>query len=97
VGSALGAGRGGIAVPLGSAKSTMSSIVVWTRQHRLVIFLGLAFALSWWAWPLYVLDLFPTPFFACGPLVAALVVIGMTEGWSATGCWVRFASVASTT
>jgi hypothetical protein len=60
----------------------MSLIVVSTRQHRLVIFLGLAFALSWWAWPLYVLDLSPTPFFACGPLVAALVVIAMTEGWS---------------
>jgi membrane protease YdiL (CAAX protease family) len=60
----------------------MSSIVGWTRQHCLVVFLGLAFALSWWVWPLYVLDLSPTPFFACGPLVAALVVIGITEGRS---------------
>jgi hypothetical protein len=60
----------------------MSSVVVWTRQHCLVAFFGLAFALSWWVWPLYVLGLSPTPFFACGPLVAALVVIGMTEGWS---------------
>jgi membrane protease YdiL (CAAX protease family) len=55
---------------------------VWARQHRLVVFLGLAFALSWWVWPLYALSLSPTPFFACGPLVAALVVIGITEGWS---------------
>jgi uncharacterized protein len=55
---------------------------VWARQHCLVVFLGLAFALSWWVWPLYALSLSPTPFFACGPLVAALVVIGITEGWS---------------
>lgn len=60
----------------------MSSIVIWTRQHRLVAFVGLAFAVSWWVWPLYVLGLSPTPFFACGPLVAALVVIGIAEGRS---------------
>ena len=60
----------------------MSSIVSWTRRHRLVVFVGLAFAVSWWVWPFYALGIAPTPFFACGPLVAALVVIGVTEGWS---------------
>ena len=34
----------------------------------------------WWSWPFYALGLAPTAFFACGPLVAALVVIGVTEG-----------------
>ena len=58
----------------------MSSIVRWTRQHRLVAFFGLTFVVSWWAWPAYLTGLSPTPFFACGPLVAALVVIGVTEG-----------------
>lgn len=58
----------------------MSSIVTWTRQHRLPAFFGLTFAVSWWVWPFYLLGLSPTPFFACGPLVAALVVIGVTEG-----------------
>jgi len=58
----------------------MSSIVTWTRDHRLVAFFGLTFALSWWVWPMYALGASPTPFFACGPLVAALVVIGVTEG-----------------
>ncbi len=58
----------------------MSSIATWTRQHRLLAFWALTFAVSWWAWPFHVLGLSPTPFFACGPLVAALVVIGVTEG-----------------
>ncbi len=58
----------------------MSTIATWTRQHRLTAFFGLAFALSWWSWPFYVVDLAPVPFFPCGPLVAALVVIGVTEG-----------------
>jgi len=60
----------------------MSSIVTWTRQHRLLAFFGLSFAVSWWVWPFYVVGVSPTPFFACGPLVAALVVIGVTEGWA---------------
>ena len=58
----------------------MSTIVTWTRQHRLAAFFGLTFLLSWWSWPFYALDLAPTAFFPCGPLVAALVVIGVAEG-----------------
>jgi membrane protease YdiL (CAAX protease family) len=58
----------------------MSAIVTWTRRHRLVAFFGLTFLLSWWSWPFYAVDLAPTAFFPCGPLVAALVVIGVTEG-----------------
>jgi uncharacterized protein len=58
----------------------MPGIVSWTRRNRMIAFFGLTFAVSWWAWPFYAFGLSPTPFFACGPLVAALVVIGMTEG-----------------
>jgi len=58
----------------------MSGIVRWTGQHRLLAFFVLTYAVSWWAWPFYALGRSPTPFFACGPLVAALVVIGLTEG-----------------
>ena len=58
----------------------MSAIVTWTRRHRLVAFFGLTFLLSWWSWPFYALGLAPTAFFPCGPLVAALAVIGVTEG-----------------
>jgi len=58
----------------------MSAILSWTRRHRLVAFFGLTFLLSWWSWPFYAVELAPTAFFPCGPLVAALVVIGLTDG-----------------
>src|SRR6266550_1549361 len=65
----------------------MSTISAWTREHRLVAFFVLAFAVSWWAWPFYLAGLSPTPFFACGPLVAAVVIIGVTEGRSGYRAW----------
>ena len=58
----------------------MSAITAWTRRHRLTVFFGLAFAVSWWAWPFYVAGIAPTPFFACGPVVAAIVVIAVADG-----------------
>jgi membrane protease YdiL (CAAX protease family) len=58
----------------------MSSITTWTRRHRLVAFFGLTFLLSWWSWPFYAVDVAPTAFFPCGPLVAVLVVIGVADG-----------------
>jgi uncharacterized protein len=58
----------------------MSSITSWTRHNRLTTFFGLAFAVSWCLWPAYALGLSPVPFLACGPVVAALAVIGVTEG-----------------
>ena len=58
----------------------MTVITEWTGKHRLTTFFILAFAVSWWVWPFYAMGVAPTPFFACGPLVAALVVIGITDG-----------------
>jgi hypothetical protein len=78
----------------------MSTIITWARQRRLTAFFGLTFALSWWPWPFYAAGLAPTPFFAVGPLIAALVVVGVTEGragyrdlfarltrWRVGWCW----------
>ncbi len=65
----------------------MSSIITWTRKHRAVAFFALAFVVSWWAWPFYLWGLSPTPFFACGPLVAAVVVVGVAEGRSGFRAW----------
>jgi uncharacterized protein len=62
-------------------------IATWTREHRLVAFFGLTFLISWWAWPFYVAGISPTPFFPCGPLVAAVVVVGVTEGRSGYRAW----------
>jgi uncharacterized protein len=58
----------------------MSAIVEWARRHRLTAFFVLTFALSWWPWPFYAAGIAPTPFFAIGPVIAALVVVGATEG-----------------
>ncbi len=53
----------------------------WVRKHRLITFFVLAYALTWWAWPLYGLGIWPEQtFFAIGPLVAALIVIAVAEG-----------------
>jgi membrane protease YdiL (CAAX protease family) len=55
----------------------------WMRGHRLVSFFALAYALSWWGWPLYAAGVLPEPLFLpTGPLLAALIVIGVTEGRS---------------
>jgi CAAX protease family protein len=60
----------------------MSTIAAWTRQHRLTAFFVLTFALSWWSWPLYAMGVDVPPFWPWGPVLSALVVIGVTEGRS---------------
>ena len=50
------------------------------KRHPLVSFFVLACALSWWLWPLYALNLAPTPIVGFGPFLAALVVLGITRG-----------------
>lgn len=48
-----------------------------TRRNRLALFFGLTFLVSWAAWPFTTDD---PVLFTFGPLTAALVVIGLTEG-----------------
>jgi len=45
------------------------------RQHPTITFFVLAYALSWWALPF-------GSFLPLGPLVAALMVLAVTEGWA---------------
>jgi membrane protease YdiL (CAAX protease family) len=53
----------------------------WVRRHRLVSFFVLAYALSWWGWPLYASGVLPEPLFLpTGPLLAGLIVIAAAEG-----------------
>jgi uncharacterized protein len=40
----------------------------------------LAYALSWWPWILYALDLSPQPIAGFGPFLAAIVVLAITRG-----------------
>jgi membrane protease YdiL (CAAX protease family) len=53
----------------------------WMRQHRLVSFFTLAIVLSWWGWPLRAAGISEEPgFVPAGPLLAALIVISVTDG-----------------
>jgi membrane protease YdiL (CAAX protease family) len=53
----------------------------WIREHRLAAFFVLSYALAWVGLVFYAVGLLPEPLFLpCGPLVAALVVIGVAEG-----------------
>jgi hypothetical protein len=51
------------------------------RRHPIIAFFVLTFVLSWWTIPLYIVGLSPSPLFP-GPLLAALIVIPITQGWS---------------
>jgi uncharacterized protein len=53
------------------------------RNHPLVAFFILAYALSWWPWPLYATWVVRIePFLAFGPLLAAIIVTAVTAGRS---------------
>src|ERR671920_1924408 len=52
------------------------------KRHPLISFFVLAFALSWWPWILYSFDIVPNPIVGFGPFLAALLVLGVTEGRS---------------
>lgn len=50
------------------------------RRYPLIIFFVLAYAFSWWPWPLYILGLAPSPIIGFGPFLAAIVVLALTAG-----------------
>ena len=50
------------------------------KRYPLIAFCVLAYALSWWAWPLYAMGLIPIPVASFGPFLAALVVLAITGG-----------------
>jgi membrane protease YdiL (CAAX protease family) len=52
----------------------------WLRRNDLMVFLFLAFALSWWPWPLTKPP--NTPMIPWGPMFAAFIVLGVTRGWA---------------
>jgi membrane protease YdiL (CAAX protease family) len=64
----------------------LSSVV---KQHPLITFFVLAYALSWWPSILYALDLSPQPIASFGPFLAALAVLAVTRGKSGVGGLLR--------
>jgi membrane protease YdiL (CAAX protease family) len=53
------------------------------RRHPLIAFFVLAYAFSWWPWPLYALGLSPGAIVGFGPFFAAVVVLALTGGKAA--------------
>jgi membrane protease YdiL (CAAX protease family) len=55
-------------------------LIGWSRRHDLALYVGLAFLISWAAWPLVRLNPDSSPLVPFGPLVAAVVVSLLTGG-----------------
>jgi uncharacterized protein len=47
------------------------------RRHQLITFFVLAYALSWWPWPLFGTFLGGQPIVAIGPFLAAIIVTAL--------------------
>ena len=56
--------------------------VNWIKRHDFIVFLVLAFALSWWVWPLVLANPEGTPLVPFGPIIAAFIVLALTRGWA---------------
>ena len=52
----------------------------WVARHRIAVFVVLAFALSWWPWPLAVAHPGSAAMLPFGPVIAALVVTAFGHG-----------------
>jgi uncharacterized protein len=50
------------------------------KRHPLITFFVLAYALSWWEWPLHAVGLFPGPILPYGPMIAAFIILALTKG-----------------
>ena len=66
--------------------SRLSSLV---ERHPLITFFVLAYALSWWPWIMYAFDLSSQTNASFGPLLAALIVLALTQGKSGIGGLLR--------
>jgi membrane protease YdiL (CAAX protease family) len=50
------------------------------RTHPLTFFFLFTLVLSWWPWPLYAAGHAPLPVASFGPFLAAMLILGLTQG-----------------
>jgi uncharacterized protein len=62
-------------------KSNRFSLI---KNHPAITFVVLAFALSWWVWPFHLLNPNSVAMIPFGPVIAAFIVTGITEGKAGT-------------
>jgi membrane protease YdiL (CAAX protease family) len=68
----------------------MSSLLSAVKRHPLITFFVLTYALSWAAYPVWALGLYPiAPIFSFAPFLVALVVLAITQGKSGVGGLLR--------
>src|SRR5215218_8812618 len=71
---------GAIPAVLGQERRDPMSAV---RRHPIITFFILTYALTFLGgWALYAAGVWPIPFFTAGPLLGALIVIPITQGWA---------------
>lgn len=58
----------------------MTTLSTTVKRHPFATFVLLAYAFSWWMWPLYAWDLSPAVIVGFGPFLAAVVVLALTGG-----------------
>lgn len=62
----------------------------WLKNHGLLAFFVLAYAIAWSSWPLYAAGLMPrVEFLPVAPLAAAVIVIALAEGRRGFRAWAR--------
>jgi CAAX protease family protein len=69
----------------GATDHALAMTAAWIRRRPLTAFFVLSCALSWWPALLYLDDLSPVPVAGFGPFLAALIVLGVTEGRAGLG------------
>ena len=67
----------------------MTRLAETVKQHPILCFVLLAYALSWWPWLWYRLDpeAVDAPILPFGPLIAAVILLMIVGGWPATKAW----------
>ncbi|UCC51512.1 MAG: CPBP family intramembrane metalloprotease [Anaerolineaceae bacterium] len=58
----------------------MTFLSTTVKRYPFATFVLLAYAFSWWMWPLYALDMLPAVIVGFGPFLAAVTVLALTAG-----------------